>query len=422
MSTKTLNPLLDIVRNGISIDGVDSLCLRNYVIALACVAISCAVIYTAAFDANATKDRFYTYALFGILPFAVGAYILSPLFSGNPSPQSYLFYGIIAFTLLVGVTAFYSVMNERTITLLSSIMYFLFVLAVIVGLAILYKLFTRTIMTMRGWGGFVLRFLFYIPCLLIDLLETLFSDLRNSPRLVVVLFVLEVLVFLGYVYAPRIVNMLTREDKHLVKLMPNSTFLHTKTTIARNEVFLLDKTDKLNPEKNDDIYRRNYSISMWIYLNPMPKSHAAYAKETAIFNYGNSGVGKPRISYYSNEDGKDKYILYLSDVPDRNGSVPSVTVKLPGQKWNYFAFTYNDNAVDVFVNGNLEKTFTFETGGLPTYNPGDSVTVGDGDGTIKKGGLYGAICNVKYYKEPISQMQVVSSYNTGMYKNPPTDS
>ena len=92
---------------------------------------------------------------------------------------------------------------------------------------------------------------------------------------------------------------------------------------------------------------------------------------------------------------------------------------MPGQKWNYVALTYSDNRVDIFINGNLEKTYIFTNDAIPTYTGMDRITVGDGDGTVSGGGLYGAICNVNYYKTPLTQIQIVSAYNMLMHKNPP---
>jgi hypothetical protein len=41
------------------------------------------------------------------------------------------------------------------------------------------------------------------------------------------------------------------------------------------------------------------------------------------------------------------------------------------------------------------------------------VTIGEDNG------LDGAICNVKYYKNPLTKYEITNSYNLLMYKNPP---
>ena len=91
----------------------------------------------------------------------------------------------------------------------------------------------------------------------------------------------------------------------------------------------------------------------------------------------------------------------------------SYEITLPSQKWNYFAFNFSTTTVDLFINGKLEKTFTY-MGNRPTYAPTDAITVGSPQG------LNGAICNIRYYTVPLSSSQIANSYNLLMYKNPPT--
>jgi hypothetical protein len=103
-------------------------------------------------------------------------------------------------------------------------------------------------------------------------------------------------------------------------------------------------------------------------------------------------------------------------------------VTLPDQKWNQIALNYTDNSVDLFINGQLERTFylagkdippsEFDEPGhptsfLPQYNDLDTITVGD------KNGIDGGICNVVYYKEPLTPEQITFTYNAMMYSNPP---
>jgi hypothetical protein len=45
----------------------------------------------------------------------------------------------------------------------------------------------------------------------------------------------------------------------------------------------------------------------------------------------------------------------------------------------------------------------------------DSIKIGSDNG------LYGAICNVNYYKSPLQESQLVNMYNLYYNKNPPVD-
>jgi hypothetical protein len=147
---------------------------------------------------------------------------------------------------------------------------------------------------------------------------------------------------------------------------------------------------------------------MWVYLNNQPPNNKSYSKETEIFNYGD---GKPRITYLNDtmiDKGKDKYIFYLS-----NNTNYSYSLTLPSQKWNNIVFNYYSDKVDLFINGNLERTYTFNKN-IPMYLASDVVTIGSRDG------LDGAICNVNYYLEPLTKSQITIAYNLLMTKNPPT--
>jgi hypothetical protein len=138
---------------------------------------------------------------------------------------------------------------------------------------------------------------------------------------------------------------------------------------------------------------------------------AGNSYEANIFSYG---AGKPRINYTNDiNDAKqrDKYNFYFTD----STRTPNYQITLPSQKWNNIVFNYSSDKVDLFINGNLETTFYFdETNKRPHYSDMDNVTVGQNNK-----GLYGAICNVVYYKTNLLNNQIVNDYNVLMLKNPP---
>ena len=92
-------------------------------------------------------------------------------------------------------------------------------------------------------------------------------------------------------------------------------------------------------------------------------------------------------------------------------------ITMPTQKWNNIVLNYNTNStIDVFANGHLVRTFTdadkiernTELNRLPT-----DVRIGSNNG------LYGAICNINYYKTPLSKSQITTQYNLLAERNPP---
>jgi hypothetical protein len=262
-----------------------------------------------------------------------------------------------------------------------------------------------------GWSGFFANLLFFIPCLFSDALQYLLQQVRITPNVVFLLLILELILIVLYMMLPPILQKIY--SLNTTSLLSKPVFLNREITLANSERFLYKPmSDSVVNSSKDELYRRNYSMTMWVYLNPQPSSNAAYVKETTIFDYGN---GKPKITY-KNDSGNtrqkdtDIYIIYFSN----NGENSSYEVSLPNQKWNFFAFNFFDSKADLYVNGSLARTFNY-TDNIPFYSPIDSVIVGSDRG------LDGSICNVHYYTEPISGLKITDTYNLLMLKNPPTE-
>lgn len=394
--------------------------LTKLAMAFAGLVLTAAVIYTASIDPTSKTDNFYLYTMFGVLPVIIGVILVSPLFSGPvDASKMYLFAGIL-FTFMGAMYLFYRIMNPQSVNFITNILMFLCAFGVIIGLAIIYRVFVRYILNAKGWIGFLLKVVFLIPCLLMDLMESLVVELKSTPRMIVALFVLEILVILGYIYARR---AFTVNSSNAIVLLNKPIFLSTRNTIGTSEQFTIDVNDVNNPGKEQDAIRMHYSMSMWVYVNQHPTTVAAYSKETDIFRYGsvNSKNGNPRLTYHNDLSSKkptsDKYVLYPTSETGSNG----ITFSMPAQSWNNVVISYNGSSVDVFVNGDLVKSRLFSTPEeSPKYNKTDVVDVGYGDNTVTNGGLHGAICNVVYYKQPLTTFEVAANYNLRRYSNPPT--
>ena len=75
------------------------------------------------------------------------------------------------------------------------------------------------------------------------------------------------------------------------------------------------------------------------------------------------------------------------------------------QKWNNIIINYNGGILDIFINGELVKS---DIGVVPYYTL-DSLIIG------KNGGLNGGICNLVYFKKPLTALNIYFLYN--MIKN-----
>ena len=139
---------------------------------------------------------------------------------------------------------------------------------------------------------------------------------------------------------------------------------------------------------------------MWVYLNQQD-TNISDSCGLKFFSYGDH----PTINYAGVENGKNKLNLKL------NGDSNSFEVNIESQKWNNIVFNYNGNTVDIFINGDLVKTHT-DTNGLD---------IKDTDVFMYRSNmeLDGAICNIKYYKKPLTKYQIVNIYNVLNGQNPP---
>ena len=105
---------------------------------------------------------------------------------------------------------------------------------------------------------------------------------------------------------------------------------------------------------------------------------------------------------------QDNYLIYVSN----KGKQEPITVSVPTQKWNYFAFNFTNSKVDIYINGALERSVDYDKN-VPSYTSSDMVSVGS------ENGLEGAICNINYYTVPLTSLQIATKYNVYSLKNPP---
>jgi len=286
---------------------------------------------------------------------------------------------------------------------------------ILVGLAIVFTIFEKKIRSLTGFPGLIVNLIFLIPCLITDFIEYIKEQLNITPNITFVLFIIEIIFILLYVYIPYLFTVKILQGVVGKPLLIDSLFLNTKKDIAktsdlepinRNEFggspnISEQSTDAIT---NTDI-RRNHAFSMWIYIN----QHSPVVQKRNIFNY----ASHPKISYISNDNDESTRndIEYITISVNKDNAYK---FEIPKQKWNHIVFNYNNGSADVFINGTLERTLYFN-GVNPTYNSTDLVTVGDDNG------INGAICNVEYYSTPLTQFQISSKYNLLMNKNPPVN-
>jgi len=130
-------------------------------------------------------------------------------------------------------------------------------------------------------------------------------------------------------------------------------------------------------------YNYTYSISFYIYINPQPTNTSpAYTKDTELFNYG----FKPVIYYNGNSR---KIIIKSRTINNKTDQLDTIyeMTSVKHQKWLYFVINYENNNIDVFIDGKLVGS----KNNVTPYFIGDNVTIGEHDG------IYGSIKEIFYF-------------------------
>jgi hypothetical protein len=252
--------------------------------------------------------------------------------------------------------------------------------------------------------------IFYIPCLLNDIFDFIYRlfyylftndgkvSFYNQQDKVSMLIIFFIAVFsLLYISIKKINNKLVTQDG---KVLINNP-------IHLNKEYHLGNYETLN-EVSD--YKYNYSISFWMYLHSSQSNNSD--NYFSILNYAN----KPNFTYNPN---KHEFQI----ICDISGSEEQVIIykndNMPIQKWTNIVFNCNNATMDVFVDNNLvisKSKFKDDNGNYKSIVPYvniDSLTVGKNDG------LSGGICNVVYFKKPLSVGNMFILYHSNKYKSPP---
>lgn len=375
--------------------------LLRYSMVAALVVMSCFMMYITYGTPEAETKSFYFYLAMCTFPIILAMYVASPLYTEKLTGMTMFLYGGAVIVVLIGLYYFYKIMNPGSVSVITTLSTFLIVLGILVGLAILYRVMMRYVNMTRGWFGFFIQLLFYLPCLIVDFIQGFMDELRVAPNMVIVLFVIEILIVLGYLYLPRLLVYLKSDSMHV--LLDAPVFLNKPTVVAKHEDFLLDKTKKDMPEKTEDLIRVNYSIAFWVYINSGSSNGNA---EANILSYSAPGLynGKPGVRY---SDGKLNFYFTNNS---QSTSTDSVSLPIGNQKWNYVVITYIGQKADVYLNAELKYSTTFKStdngpDNGPTYSSTDVIQIGE------TGGVYGAIRNLVYHKTPINLGEIVDNYN-----------
>lgn len=357
---------------------------------------------------NLERNKGHFYASFATFIGLMGLYIFK--FASQKYKNLFLITGLIL-SFLIGLHFVVAQFGVYDTIYTGTTGYILLSLISIIPFIILFRALKRHLSNIDGWSGFIINFILYIPCLLDEFLEYFKNQFAVTTNITYGLLGLETLLITSYIFLPNLISTAVKSSS--TPLLEEAYFLN----VGSNELKYIsdiykkeeDKVDLLKAivsgEPNEyTMGKSSYSITMWIYLNQQDASTST----EDIFVYGRDDSNYfPKIEYDRTTAGKNKLNFSFSS------TAPCFDMLIESQKWNNIVFNYNHNRIDLFINGDLVKTHIFKSSDTPERNYSKDL--------FKIGGnnLNGAICNIKYYKKPLTKYQITSFYNLLNGKNPP---
>jgi len=349
-----------------------------------------------------SKQYFYLSIIF-IPLVAVGLWTYKNFFeTTNASISRYEIMFATGALILVAVGIYLYISKDVSILEIKSaftMFRFLEALIVLVILAIVFRTAIEKINTSEsaGWSGFFVQLIFFIPCLIGDFIEYLLGEFKSTPNVVFVLFIIEILLILAYIYLPRLMTAsITKNGTMLVK---DPVQINMKKPL-KTYVDLVGGSTKSNDLlKTPLIINNKFAISGWVYIVSQPPNKYPYNDEATIFEFTTL---HPRLVF----NGKtNKYKAYFNRAQNHE-------FEMPLQKWNYVVFNYDKSSIDLFVNGKLEHTVKRNVND-DNFKINDLVYIG------QERGLSGGICNLMYSSTPLIGEDIKYQYDYNKYNEPP---
>jgi hypothetical protein len=353
-------------------------------------------------DVLYSKQYFYLSIIF-IPLVAVGLWTYKNFFeTTNASISRYEIMFAAGALILVAVGIYLYISKDVSILEIKSaftMFRFLEALIVLVILAIVFRTAIEKMNTSEsaGWSGFFVQLIFFIPCLIGDFIEYLLGEFKSTPNVVFVLFIIEILLILAYIYLPRLMTAsITKNGTMLVK---DPVQINMKKPL-KTYVDLVGGSTKSNDLlKTPLIINNKFAISGWVYIVSQPPNKYPYNDEATIFEFTTL---HPRLVF----NGKtNKYKAYFNRAQNHE-------FEMPLQKWNYVVFNYDKSSIDLFVNGKLEHTVKRNVND-DNFKINDLVYIG------QERGLSGGICNLMYSSTPLIGEDIKYQYDYNKYNEPP---
>lgn len=270
-----------------------------------------------------------------------------------------------------------------------------------------------------GFFSLIINIILYIPCLLFDIAKFAFDQYKKTSWASLIVILITSIIATAYLTLPLLFDWINLQGGNQLQNEPI-------TTDTSHEI---STYDKMNGISEDDYkyeydqmdesgnkvkvtlptkpgFKYQYGLSFWVYLNAEPpNTNLSYAKDTSLLNYGN----KPNIRY--NSQTNTFSVVVVSEYQEmRQEIVVYESNTFPLQKWNNVVINYLGGTMDIFLNGELVKSKI----SVVPYMSLDKLVVGEEDG------IHGKVCNIVYFKQPLTTNKMYYLYNMVKDSSPPT--
>ena len=325
---------------------------------------------------------------------------------------------VIIILLLTAIWALVSVIQKTNST---STIIFIVMMAVVAFF--IYKFYYTSLpfgnSQKAGFFTLIINIILYVPCLLFDFAKLMVDQYKKTSWVSLFVILVTGIVATTYLTLPLLFDHINLQGGNQLQNEPI-------TTDTLNEVSTYDEMNGINEddykyeydqmdESGNKVkvtlptkpgFKYQYGLSFWVYLNAEPpNTNLSYANDTSLLNYGN----KPNIRYNANTNTFS--VLVVSEYQDtREEIVVYESNDFPLQRWNNVVINYLGGTMDIFLNGELVKSKI----SVVPYMSLDKLVVGQEDG------IHGKVCNIVYFKQPLTTSKMYYLYNMVKDSSPPT--
>ena len=342
---------------------------------------------------------------------------------------------------LVGLLVYFLNSHSKLVNIISVVQYGITALIYIAGIAIVVGAVRTLFSTSRKIGGSIFQIspdsnwvinmlklmgnlLFYLPCLMLDFVDTMKEQYGLTTRPFLILLAMEAAFILaGHLLPSAVAKAINHTGVQILSAPISMSALTSITTYDIQFVNAhgidLDTSDS-NPDPTPTptadlknslttvlLKNYNYGVSAWFYIHPQPpNTNSNY--ETNYINVLKFGSLGPMIQYNPKSNA---LMFYLYGKPiELTANVPLTISDIPLQTWNNVIINSDKGAVDIFINNKL--IYTGNLSGAPT-NQVTNITIGNEEG------INGEICNVVLNTAPFTKLEIEWLYKTNKALNPP---